>query len=249
MLLGTQMALALLCVSQFYIEGDVAVDSSDGSIARTLFFFQLFSLFLSAIGITFGLLAFLAGFVNRVSQLKQTMEQYEDYATDIQSKMQNSDNNMLLEQVTVQTPDRTKTLVNNLQLSLPPGESVVITGPSGCGKSSVLRAIGGLWAVSAGTISRPFTIGKGGVLFLPQTNYTTIGSLRDQIIYPHEDPKLGGGDNDSFLIDLLRLCGLGYLAERWGFDKEVMWDDQLSGEAPRRMRLTPLMHPGLMAGS
>ena len=34
----------------------VAVDSSDGTIARTLFFFQLFSLFMSVIGITFGLL-------------------------------------------------------------------------------------------------------------------------------------------------------------------------------------------------
>jgi NitT/TauT family transport system ATP-binding protein len=43
-------------------------------------------------------------------------------------------------------------VVDGLDLSVRPGEILVLTGPSGCGKSTVLRALAGLLAPDAGRI-------------------------------------------------------------------------------------------------
>jgi NitT/TauT family transport system ATP-binding protein len=42
--------------------------------------------------------------------------------------------------------------INNLSLSIPPGEFYCLLGPSGCGKSTVLRMIAGFLAPSAGEV-------------------------------------------------------------------------------------------------
>lgn len=60
-----------------------------------------------------------------------------------------------LEGVTICTPTFSRTLVDDLDLALPPGGSLLVMGPSGCGKTSLLRAIGGLWSSGTGTITRP----------------------------------------------------------------------------------------------
>ncbi|NBU14123.1 MAG: ATP-binding cassette domain-containing protein, partial [Alphaproteobacteria bacterium] len=43
-------------------------------------------------------------------------------------------------------------VVKSVDLSVEPGEFVVILGPSGCGKSTLLRMVAGLEAVSGGSI-------------------------------------------------------------------------------------------------
>jgi len=172
--------------------------------------------------------------------LKETTRSFHDYASSINANVFKSDN-VKLENLSVQTPDKTKTLVQNLQLAVPQGDSIVVTGPSGCGKSSLLRVIGGIWSAD-GRISRPLKIGSQGVLFLPQNNYTTIGTLRDQLIYPHCDPMLGGGNNDQMLLDLLSLVELSYLATQWGLDTTVLWDDCLSGGEAQRLGFARLFY-------
>jgi NitT/TauT family transport system ATP-binding protein len=44
-------------------------------------------------------------------------------------------------------------VVRDLNVTVRPGEILVLTGPSGCGKSTVLRALAGLLRCEAGTIS------------------------------------------------------------------------------------------------
>lgn len=84
-------------------------------------------------------------------------------------------------------------LVRDLDLSLSPGQSLLIVGPSGCGKSSILRAAAGLWSLGSGLISSP---PPGRVFFLPQKPYMTLGSLRQQLLFPSSTlagPTAGGG--------------------------------------------------------
>lgn len=86
-----------------------------------------------------------------------------------------------LENVTLSTPDRKRTLISDLTLKLKEGEDFLIVGSSGAGKSSLLRAIAGLWTAGDGTIERP---SDEDVYFLPQRPYCPLGSLKDQLLYP-----------------------------------------------------------------
>mmetsp|Transcript_21173 Transcript_21173/g.31589 ORF Transcript_21173/g.31589 Transcript_21173/m.31589 type:complete len:736 (-) Transcript_21173:310-2517(-) len=84
--------------------------------------------------------------------------------------------------LSLSTPDRKRSLIKNLDLLLPAGENLLIVGNSGAGKSSLLRAVAGLWTAGEGTIERP---ANEEVYFLPQRPYCSIGSLKDQLLYPN----------------------------------------------------------------
>ena len=86
-----------------------------------------------------------------------------------------------IQNVTLLTPDRKRTLIDGLHLGLREGENLLIVGTSGAGKSSLLRAIAGLWTAGDGTIERP---SDEDVYFLPQRPYCALGSLKDQLLYP-----------------------------------------------------------------
>ncbi|PSF38703.1 ABC transporter ATP-binding protein [Aphanothece hegewaldii CCALA 016] len=133
-----------------------------------------------------------------------------------------------LSHVTLKTPDQEKILVENLVLEVPTSEGILLMGPSGVGKSSILRAVAGLWDSGKGYIYRP---SHEEMLFIPQRPYMTLGSLRNQIIYPHIDLDV----SNEQLQAILEKVNLSDLASRvGGFDVELNWADVLSlGEQQR----------------
>jgi vitamin B12/bleomycin/antimicrobial peptide transport system ATP-binding/permease protein len=137
-------------------------------------------------------------------------------------------NSLAINNLTLQTPNYQRTLIRNLSVNLPAGEGLLITGASGCGKSSLLRAIAGLWDSGSGTIYRP---DLSQIMFLPQKPYMILGTLRSQLIYPHEQLNIEEQD----LNYALEKVNLGDLAKRsGGFESEKDWDEILSlGEQQR----------------
>ena len=80
---------------------------------------------------------------------------------------------------------------------LRPGEVGAVHARAGVGKSSLLRGLAGLWDSGNGTIIHPEL---GEMMFLPQTPYMLLGTLREQFTYPNAtatEPAHDDGDNDS----------------------------------------------------
>ena len=73
------------------------------------------------------------------------------------------------------------TILNNISLSVEPGEFLVLVGPSGCGKSTLLRVISGLESVSSGEV---IINGRNATKVEPQ-NRDIAMVFQSYALYPH----------------------------------------------------------------
>jgi vitamin B12/bleomycin/antimicrobial peptide transport system ATP-binding/permease protein len=124
------------------------------------------------------------------------------------------------------TLDDGTAVVDEADVSIMPGERVLIAGESGTGKSTLVRAIAGLWPWGEGKIE---VDGGARLFFLPQRSYIPIGSLRRAVTYPDAAESRSSGE----VAEALRCAGLDHFVER--LDEEVRWDQTLSGGEKQRL--------------
>lgn len=138
-------------------------------------------------------------------------------ATDLDTALE-------LDGVHVRTPDGTP-LITDLDLTMGPGEALVVKGRSGSGKTTLLRSLAQMWPYTEGRIRRP--AGRR-TLFLSQMPYLPLGDLRTAVAYPGDPADL----DDDTIRATLRKVQLGNLVDR--FDEEQDWAKILSpGEQQR----------------
>ena len=186
-----------------------------------------------------------AGFANRVGKLYEALS--ELYVPDSQQNIQcqgqilPNPNEVVVENLTCATPDGSKVLFKDISFRVKKGEPLLIMGPSGAGKTSLLRVLGGLWPFQQGSLSKPSTIGRGGMFFLPQRPYITLGTLRQQLIYPHRSEHQLGTDDE--LINILKTLDLTHLMfYEGGLDATECWSDMLSGGEQQRLGFARLFY-------
>ncbi|KAF7852570.1 hypothetical protein EAF04_010971 [Stromatinia cepivora] len=204
----------------------------------------------------------LAGYTSRVYTLISTLHRVHANAyfpprtsqaklyslSDVQGTIQKGFDGVRLENVPVVAPSvyphGGEELIDSLSMVVHSGEHLLISGSNGVGKSAISRVIAGLWPVYRGLVSRPRTTGTDGIMFLPQRPYLSVGTLRDQVIYPDGELEMRSkGRRDIELKRILEEARLGYLPDReGGWDTRKEWKDVLSGGEKQRMAIARLLY-------
>ncbi len=114
---------------------------------------------------------------------------------------------------------RDLTVLDGIDLSIPPGEVTVLLGPSGCGKSTLLGIIGGLIAPAAGAVLasgevaadclNPLTYVFQDFSLLPWRDVAGNVSL---VLEDHPLPR---AERQARIAEMLALTGLSEFASAW----------------------------------
>lgn len=225
------LVLPYLVVSPLYLKHQIEL----GVLIQTSIACAQVSDALSIMINQFESLGTLMATTHRLAVFWQALQSVRYVSTGIERFQQND---LTMQELTIKTPDLQRVLIQKLSISAP-SSGLLITGASGCGKSSLLKTISGLWNFGEGYISHP---NPTKMLFLPQRPYMTLGSLRDQIVYPRTHTYVA----TETLEKILHLVNLSELPNRvGGFDTELDWEQVLSLGEQQRLAFARLFlfHP------
>ena len=132
-------------------------------------------------------------------------------------------------------------VLHDVNLSVKPGEFVVLLGPSGCGKTTLLRSVAGLVNPTGGTIHSDGRLTNENGAERIATEHRGVGLVfQEYALFPHMRvaENVGYGlhpPSKARVHGLLELVGLGELADRY--------PASLSGGQQQRVALARALAP------
>jgi len=158
---------------------------------------------------------------DRLLSFRQAMSDNEQRAPAIEVRSEGQ--SLVVQELGMDLADG-RHLLTDADMTVEPGQRVMLSGRSGSGKSTLLRAMGDLWPAGHGSIRLP----AARYLFLPQKPYLPIGTLKAALSYPQDD----GVYPAQRYAQVLETCRLPHLVSR--LDEANHWQRMLSpGEQQR----------------
>lgn len=208
-MIGGCLALPLYFEKKIQIGGIMQISAAYGEVIGAI------SIFVTA----YTVLASWRSQINRLTEFSHNMEKANEITTELPISIQKQpQNSMRIQNLNIFLPN-CKPLLQNINLVINSGETLLINGGSGSGKSTFLRTLAGIWPYADGFIYHPE---HKKSLFLPQKPYLPLGSLREVLAYPtnHEDYS-----TEQF-NSVLNIVGLSHLES--SLDHINHWSHELS---------------------
>ena len=124
--------------------------------------------------------------------------------------------------VTLRSADRSRLLVEDLNLEIVRGSRWLVIGKDDAPKVALFRATAGVWECGGGQIIRP---GLDDILFLPERPYLPPGTLREVLLRTGAESVMP----EAVIHGVLAKLGLEEVMTRaHGLDTDQDWDDLLS---------------------
>jgi ATP-binding cassette, subfamily D (ALD), peroxisomal long-chain fatty acid import protein len=206
-------------------------------------------------------LAELSGYTSRIYSLLSTLHRVHSNAyfppkgqnipvewslADVRGTVQEGYDGIRLEGVPIVAPagqihNTGEQLIDEIDMIVHEGEHTIISGPNGVGKTGVARIVAGLWPVFRGLVSKPK---RDDIFYIPQRPYLSMGTLRDQIIYPDSHADMVGKDiSDRDLEIILEMVKLEYIPSReGGWETRKEWKDVFSGGEKQRVGMARMFY-------
>jgi vitamin B12/bleomycin/antimicrobial peptide transport system ATP-binding/permease protein len=136
---------------------------------------------------------------------------------------------LVAQDVAIALPSGTQ-LLDDVDATVQPGDTVLVQGPSGSGKSTLLRTLAGIWPHAKGRVEQP-----PDLMCIPQLPYFPEGRLRNALAYPEPADRY----SDADLQAALQQARLPELAAR--LDDEEAWAQKLSGGERQRLAIARVL--------
>lgn len=141
---------------------------------------------------------------------------------------QPSEDAVVAKDICVMLPGKdSKKLWNKANLSVKPGQFILLSAPEGSGKSCFFRALAGIWPHTTGSVTM-----KDQSLFLPQRSFIPQGTLKEAVAYPEKPDKY----TDEEVRNALDIVQLDVLKDR-DLSENANWETLLSGGEQQKLAI------------